>query len=116
MRFASDSDMPPMMSCLSKAVLVFRTRRPSVTYIQKTSRDMRARYGEDLRTVDITEPELMFSHPIANCRERGLFLFLLIFFIVLVHFFVDFVVHPLFDFFLKFIVAAMSAAASQHVA
>lgn len=58
-RFASALDMPSIKSCSSKALLVFRTRRPKVMYIQKRPRDKRAKCGEGLTTVVMTEPTLI---------------------------------------------------------
>ncbi len=58
MRLALVSDMPANVSCLSNALLVFRTRRPSVAYVQKMSRDIRDKWGEDFRIVDMTDPKL----------------------------------------------------------
>ena len=113
MRFASVLDMPSLMSCFSKAFLVFRTRLPSVIYIQNMSKDMRAMYGEDLRTVDTVAPELIYGHPIMNGRGRSLFLFLMVFF-VLLHLFSDSLTHSFLDFFSDFAAPAMSALASEH--
>jgi hypothetical protein len=108
MRFASVFDMPSLMSCLSKALLVFRTRRPSVIYVQNMSRDMRAKYGEDLRTVDNAESEPMIGHPLINGRGRGLFLFLTVFFLRM-RLFSDSFTHFLFDFFSDFVTPAIPA-------
>jgi len=53
-RLASSLVIPCMMSCFSKALLVFRTRVPRVIYIQERLRDMRTKYGvERIRLVNV---------------------------------------------------------------